>query len=111
MSRQRRTRAQKIIAQLRRQLQTTKAVVIQSEAKAKPVIQIPSISPKTTLDYDYHLLASPNPKKVVKEKAPVAEFYTHDSSFIKKDLFKTFYLSLLMFSLIGFCYWYFNFFK
>jgi hypothetical protein len=88
MAKKRKTREQKIISQLRRQLGAKQETYTYKEEKETKTEKI----------------------KPVKKATPEAEnkLYGYDQSLIKGDILKTLYLSVFFFALIGFFYWYFN---
>jgi len=88
MAKKRKTREQKIISQLKRQLSAKQETYIYKEEKEAKTEKI----------------------KLAKKATPEAEntLYSYDQSLIKGDIFKTLYLSVFFFALIGFFYWYFN---
>ena len=107
MGKKRRTKTQKIIAQLKRELQR--------QQKQEFVGLSKPLEKKSTMTSDkkasgvvvkYENLQETT--KQTKEKTDKINFYTYSPQLIKKDLFKTFYLSGIFFFLIGFCYWYFE---
>jgi len=87
MPKKRRTRAQKIIAQLRRELanESKNSVTI---LPPKKEFKLSDFKPDATLEKE---------KKVI-------NLYTYDQALVKKDLFKTLYLSIIFFALIGIFY-------
>ena len=106
MGKRRRTRDQKIIAQLKRELR-------QQQTQLKPISAKPKIEPfpqkkSVELPFDYQPLKDISTKSKPQLKEEKVNLYTYSSQLIKKDLFKTLYLSTFFFTLVGFIYWYFE---
>jgi len=98
MAKKRRTRSQKIIAGLRRQVGEKQAKTPVSEAK---ITNNQNKENKHTFSYDETIKSKTVKKKVKKQ----VSLYNYNPSLIKKDLFKTVYLALFIFLLIGIFYW------
>ena len=94
MSKKRRTRAQKIIAQLRRQLQTKPTAVPRAPSILKDLPDLPAEVP------------SDSRGTKVGHPSETPKLYSFDPALIKKDLLKTFYLSGFFFIVIGLIYWF-----
>ncbi|GEM_PF-2822877 len=110
MAKKRRTRTQKIIAQLKRELQKQK--VYEQQITPDAGFEIVTKKSPPVLSFDYQSFKKDKIKiKATEGNQTQSNLYLYDPTLIKNDLLKTFYLSLLMFAFIGFCYWYFNFFK
>ena len=90
MAKKRRTRSQKIIASLRRQV-------------GKKQLKI-----KTPVSYNEPIKSKTAQKAAKKKVEKQASLYNYDPSLIKKDLLKTVYLAVLFFVIIGIFWWYFE---
>lgn len=102
MAKKRRTKEQKIIARLRRQLASQKPLVaekekqkyqkIQAKKGSKTKIKTPELIKKTTK---------------IKKKSSFNgnELFFYDPSLIKKDLLKTLILTFVFLIIIGLFYW------
>lgn len=91
MAKKRRTKQQKIIARLRRQLDKQKTVVMKEKEETQKV-----------------QLKKPQKTKAKKQTQTAAydnELFFYNSALIKKDLLRTLIFSLVIFTIIGFFYW------
>jgi preprotein translocase subunit SecF len=93
MSKKRRTKQEKIIARLKRQIKTTQ----QKTAEVSEPDQKPKIATKATQTSEVAGLTQP---KQLKKQADKSSLYFYDPRLIKKSLIKTIFLSLFFFSLI-----------
>ena len=105
MAKERRTRSQKIIASLRRQVEEkqTKTSVLEAKITNSKKKEI-----KHTFRYDEPVKLKTSKKTVKKKVEKEASLYNYDPSLIKKDLLKTVYLAVLFFIIVGLFYWYFE---
>ena len=105
MAKKRRTRSQKIIADLRRQVgkKQTKTSVLEPK-----ITNDKKRGNKHTFSYDEPIKSKAADKTVKKKMEKEASLYSYDPSLIKKDLLKTIYLALFIFLLIGVFWWYFE---
>jgi len=105
MAKKRRTRSQKIIAQLRRELEAKK----QSATSTKLETRIKSpIESKIIPEAYSPVLSTRHQIKKTAAKTRNININTSDQNLIKKDLLKTLYLSAFFFSLIGLFFWIFE---
>ena len=102
MAKKRRTRSQKIIANLRRQVETKqpKASVFKTKIEISKKKEN-----KHTFTYDEPIKPKIAKKKKINKQISL---YNYNPSLIKKDLLKTIYLAVLFFVIIGIFWWYFE---
>lgn len=86
MAKKRKTRQEKIILQLKRELARQKAKPVSPSKKVKPRQEAISLEPKI------------EPKKKVKEKKSDISILSYDPKLIRKDLVKTLILTLIALS-------------
>ena len=83
MSKKRKTKSQKIIASLHRELRKNK------------------IEPKAIIVEEKII-------KKINTSSPIENLYNYDPKLIVKDILKTSYLAILFFLIIGFFFWFFK---
>jgi hypothetical protein len=104
MSKKRKTRAQKIITQLRKELERQRKQQL-SGSQITQKNQKKSIQTKITYSLTPKTQASTK-IKYSENKQSQSLPVSFDPALIKSDLLKTLYLSIFFFGLIGFTYWY-----
>jgi hypothetical protein len=114
MSKKRKTRAQKIITRLRKELEKQKRQARQQTFQQESVGKTQKTNKKTSLSYFAGPAHSAGPQKTAKQVRSISDGGRHflpvtfDPNLIKYDLLKTLYLSIIFFALIGLAYWYFE---